>query len=136
MTKRRTSPEDARKIADHAQEHVACADCAAGPGEPCTRLGSGRMVHERRYVAAAIERRQQARAAQRTPEQQAEVEAVLAGLPRVSAEEVEAARSPRGGWTRATLASWGVPWPPPAGWRRALERGEDGDTGPDGGRAA
>ena len=25
---------------------------------------------------------------------------------------------------RTTLASWGVPWPPPKGWRRALENGE------------
>lgn len=39
-------------------------------------------------------------------------------------EEIEAARSPRGGWTRATLAKWGVPWPPPGGWRRALINGE------------
>lgn len=33
---------------------------------------------------------------------------------------VEAARTRRGGWTRETLAEWGVPWPPPAGWRQQL----------------
>lgn len=45
--------------------------------------------------------------------------------PRIlTAEEIEAGRSPRGGWTRATLAGWGVPWPPPHGWKRALKRGE------------
>lgn len=37
--------------------------------------------------------------------------------------EIEAARSPAGGWTRATLAGWGVPWPPPKGWKWALEHG-------------
>jgi ribonuclease HI len=35
--------------------------------------------------------------------------------------EIEAAKSPAGGWTRKQLAGWGVPWPPPKGWRRALE---------------
>jgi hypothetical protein len=33
---------------------------------------------------------------------------------------VEAARTPAGGWTRATLAEWGVPWPPPRGWKAKL----------------
>jgi hypothetical protein len=33
-------------------------------------------------------------------------------------EEIEAAMTPAGGWTKATLASWGVPWPPPKGWRK------------------
>ncbi|NKS00469.1 hypothetical protein GTA09_21515 [Rhodococcus hoagii] len=32
--------------------------------------------------------------------------------------EIEAARTPAGGWTRETLAAWGVPWPPPKGWRK------------------
>lgn len=34
-----------------------------------------------------------------------------------SPEEVEAARSPKGGYSRAQLAAWGVPWPPPKGGR-------------------
>lgn len=38
--------------------------------------------------------------------------------------DIEAARTPRGGWTRETLAGWGVPWPPPKGWRKALLEGE------------
>ena len=37
--------------------------------------------------------------------------------------EIEAAKSPRGGFTRKTLAAWGVPWPPPKGWRKALIEG-------------
>lgn len=35
-------------------------------------------------------------------------------------EEIEAGRSKRGGFTRETLAGWGVPWPPPSGWRNEL----------------
>lgn len=31
---------------------------------------------------------------------------------------VDLNRTPAGGWTRAFLASIGVPWPPPRGWRR------------------
>lgn len=34
--------------------------------------------------------------------------------------EIEAARTPAGGWTRETLASWGVSWPPKKGWKRQL----------------
>ena len=37
-------------------------------------------------------------------------------------EEIEAAKTPNGGWTRATLNSWGVAWPPKKGWKRELER--------------
>jgi hypothetical protein len=36
-------------------------------------------------------------------------------------EEIEAARSPRGGWSKKQLAEWGVSWPPLKGWRRRLE---------------
>jgi hypothetical protein len=28
--------------------------------------------------------------------------------------------TPGGGWTKETLAGWGVPWPPPKGWKAAL----------------
>lgn len=40
--------------------------------------------------------------------------------PKLTIEEIEAARSPKGGWTRKTLEGWGVPWPPPKGWKEAL----------------
>jgi hypothetical protein len=43
---------------------------------------------------------------------------------KVSAKTIEAKRSKLGGWTAEQLAAWGVPWPPPTGWRKALERGE------------
>ncbi|WP_078894308.1 hypothetical protein [Streptomyces sp. NRRL S-1022] len=45
-----------------------------------------------------------------------------------SPDEVTAARTPEGGWTKKQLAEWGVPWPPPSGWRKHLAarwRGED-----------
>ena len=35
----------------------------------------------------------------------------------VTREEIEAARTPKGGWTRAQLEAWGVPWPPTKDWR-------------------
>lgn len=38
------------------------------------------------------------------------------------AAEIIAKMTPKGAWTRKTLASWGVPWPPPHGWRRQLEQ--------------
>jgi hypothetical protein len=119
---RRTSPEGVVRIVAYAREHEHCGSCGAAPGDPCDRPGPGRAVCKSRYIAAAIKLNQQAKAARRTPEQAA----ILAGLPRVSAGEIEAARSPRGGWTRETLAAWGIPWPPPAGWLQALLREEDG----------
>jgi hypothetical protein len=38
----------------------------------------------------------------------------------VSEAEIIAAMSPKGGWKAKTLSAWGVPWPPPHGWRRKL----------------
>ena len=38
-------------------------------------------------------------------------------------EEIEAGRSEKGGYSKAQLALWGVPWPPPKGWREALLNG-------------
>ncbi|MFD7856155.1 TnsA endonuclease N-terminal domain-containing protein [Streptomyces microflavus] len=37
-----------------------------------------------------------------------------------SPEDIEASRSPAGGWSRKQLADWGVPWPPPKGWKEQL----------------
>lgn len=42
----------------------------------------------------------------------------------ITEEEIESQKTLNGGWTRTTLAQWGVPWPPPKGWKAALiERG-------------
>jgi hypothetical protein len=37
--------------------------------------------------------------------------------------QIRAARTPAGGWTKAQLAAWGVPWPPPKGWQDRLVDG-------------
>jgi hypothetical protein len=41
-----------------------------------------------------------------------------------SEAEIEAGRTPAGGYDRATLASWGVPWPPPKNWKKKLIAGQ------------
>ena len=38
----------------------------------------------------------------------------------LTAEIIDAAKTPNGGWSREMLAQWGVPWPPPKGWRKKL----------------
>lgn len=38
-------------------------------------------------------------------------------------DEIEAGKTPAGGFTRKQLAAWGVPWPPPKGWRKKLTAG-------------
>jgi hypothetical protein len=35
-------------------------------------------------------------------------------------EQIEAKRTPQGGWTRETLRQWGVSWPPQKGWKQKL----------------
>lgn len=35
---------------------------------------------------------------------------------------IEGKRSNSGGWSKKQLAEWGVPWPPPKGWRACLEK--------------
>ena len=42
--------------------------------------------------------------------------------PAPSPEEVAAACKGPGGWTKPQLARWGVPYPPPKGWRAELAR--------------
>ena len=39
----------------------------------------------------------------------------------ISKLTVEAAKTKKGGWGRNVLASWGVPYPPPKGWRQAIQ---------------
>ena len=76
-----------------------------------------------RMIEAATDRRR-ARHSDRHRHRRAAVRASPEGDPTptfLTPDQVKAAQSSRGGWKRATLASWGVPWPPPKGWRRALE---------------
>jgi hypothetical protein len=44
--------------------------------------------------------------------------------PVVTPEMIEAAKSPAGGFTKAGLASLGVSWPPPKGWKETLLAGD------------
>lgn len=122
------SLEDAQKTASHAHQNLSCDDCGAAPGQPCRQPGGGRTVCKSRFVAAAIAIKRQAKAERRTPEQAAEQFAILAGLPRVPKEEIERCRSPRGGYafTKAWFLEHGLPYPPIAGWRQAVEREECG----------
>lgn len=39
---------------------------------------------------------------------------------KVSMAEIRAGASERGGYSRAQLWEWGVPWPPPKGWKKRL----------------
>lgn len=41
---------------------------------------------------------------------------------KVTEEEIEAAKTERGGWTREMLERWGVSWPPKRGWKERLLR--------------
>jgi hypothetical protein len=34
--------------------------------------------------------------------------------------EIESKKTKSGGWTKKTLAEWGIPWPPPKGWKEKL----------------
>lgn len=40
-------------------------------------------------------------------------------------EEIEKHRTQNGGFTRATLAAWGISWPPARGWKYKLITGRD-----------
>lgn len=38
----------------------------------------------------------------------------------ITEDEIMAAQTEAGGWTKATLAGWGVAWPPQKGWRKKI----------------
>lgn len=44
---------------------------------------------------------------------------------KVTAEEIEAGKSEKGGWSKAQLEAWGIEWPPPKGWKEKLLAGEE-----------
>ena len=53
---------------------------------------------------------------------QAAIAEYMKGRCRLTKADIEAGKSAKGGFTKATLAKWGVPWPPPKGWRKRLLR--------------
>jgi len=95
--------------------NVPCPTCFAKKGEPC-RSYRDITVHRGRREALA--------------DLSVQAERLLAASRKtagtLTAEEIEAGRSPSGGWSAATLAGWGVPWPPPKGWRQRLLKDEGG----------
>jgi len=42
---------------------------------------------------------------------------------KLTKEYIESKQTIRGGYSKAQLAEWGVNWPPPKGWKRALIEG-------------
>jgi hypothetical protein len=42
---------------------------------------------------------------------------------KLTAEEIDAAKTENGGWTKATLEGWGISWPPARGWKKKLIEG-------------
>jgi hypothetical protein len=114
-----TSPEDIRRYTTYAIEHVACKECDVLPGVACTSPGRGRPICKARYIRAAIAVRRERKAATLTDEQKN----ILASLPRIPRSELEACRTPRGGYrfTREWFTAHGISYPPPHGWRAAVE---------------
>lgn len=49
---------------------------------------------------------------------------------RLTLDEIEAAKTEKGGWTKATLEGWGIPWPPPRGWKDKLIEGFEAPDDP------
>jgi hypothetical protein len=113
-------PRTAREITDLAVAEIPCGSCDAAAGKPCADPPEGREVHGGRWAAAAMTRRRRRQAARLTEEQRAE----LASLPQVAPDAIEKCRLPNGGYrfTQAWFLEHGLPYPPPAGWRKAVER--------------
>jgi hypothetical protein len=38
----------------------------------------------------------------------------------ITEDEINAARSPKGGFKAATFRQWGISWPPPKGWKETI----------------
>jgi hypothetical protein len=57
---------------------------------------------------------------QPSPKLKAPASGIAAITAAISNEEIEAAKTLKGGWKAKQLAAWGVPWPPPPGWRKKL----------------
>ena len=45
----------------------------------------------------------------------------------VTRNELEQAKTAAGGYTKEQLAEWGIPWPPPKGWKRKILSETDQD---------
>lgn len=43
-------------------------------------------------------------------------------MTKLTRDEIMAARTPAGGWTKAQFAKWGITWPPTKGWIERLTK--------------
>jgi hypothetical protein len=48
----------------------------------------------------------------------------------MDAWEIEAKMTTHGGWNKRQLATWGVPWPPPRGWKQWALEASRGQSAP------
>lgn len=57
-----------------------------------------------------------------TPNRAPKKKKIASGSERTPITEAQiiAAQTPKGGWKRSPFESWGVPWPPPKGWRKQI----------------
>jgi hypothetical protein len=112
----RTAATRPQTLVDHrqtlARPHDKLAETAQDFRQPWYTVG---MTSKRRR------KRSYQRELVRTPEEM-EVLTRLAQQPKVAREEIWAARSPDGKFSREQLSVWGVPWPPPRGWIQAISR--------------
>ncbi|MGO9354981.1 MAG: hypothetical protein ACLP3C_30650, partial [Mycobacterium sp.] len=88
---------------------VGCPYCHALPGEKCTKAHGG--LRDSNHTERIVEYRSRAGLTSH-PERRLNAVRVASNPVVPTPDEIEAARTPAGGWTRAQLAVWGVPWPP------------------------
>lgn len=51
----------------------------------------------------------------------------------ITKDEIDAAKTDKGGWTKDQLEKWDVPWPPHKGWRQQIiKSGEQFQPEPEG----
>lgn len=115
-----SEPAFARRFRTEEILEVHCPKCGARPHDFCNRdqdrlSAVGRSLRSRGTPPSHTERLWL-----RQGHDPSEFAAMRAKIRPFKEAEVDQARTPRGGWTRDQLAKWGVPWPPPAGWKREL----------------
>lgn len=49
---------------------------------------------------------------------------------KLTKDEIEAAKTSKGGWTKATLERWGISWPPTKDWKKKLLAGYEPESEP------
>lgn len=55
----------------------------------------------------------------KTTDEHARETTTISRIP-ITHKQIEAVKTERGGWTKQQLSEWGVPWPPPKGWKEKI----------------